>query len=136
MKEKNILTQLDRLFAEKRISEVEPFLQKCIQQAKEEEDKETLLMLYNEMTGYYRSLGRTDEAIAVGRKAEQLIEELDFSYTEFHATTLVNLATAYRAGGEYEEALNIYQKVDHIYDDVLIQPDIKRAGLDSNMSMA
>lgn len=136
MKEKNILTQLDRLFAEKRISEVEPFLQKCIQQAKEEEDKETLLMLYNEMTGYYRSLGRTDEAIAVGRKAEQLIEELDFSYTEFHATTLVNLATAYRAGGEYEEALNIYQKADHIYDDVLIQPDIKRAGLYNNMSMA
>lgn len=136
MKEKNILNQLDRLFAEKRISEVEPFLQKCIQQAKEEEDKETLLMLYNEMTGYYRSLGRTDEAIAVGRKAEQLIEELDFSYTEFHATTLVNLATAYRAGGEYEEALNIYQKADHIYDDVLIQPDIKRAGLYNNMSMA
>lgn len=136
MKEKNILNQLDRLFAEKRISEVEPFLQKCIQQAKEEEDKETLLTLYNELTGYYRSLGRTEEAIVSGREAEKFIEELGFSCTEFHATTLVNLATAYRADGKYEEALNIYQRADEIYDDVLKEPNIKRAGLYNNMSMA
>ena len=136
MNEKNILNQLDRLFAEKRISEVEPFLQKCIEQAKKEEDKETLLSLYNELTGYYRSVGRTEEAIENGGEAEKLIRELNLTNTEFHATTLVNLATAYRSGGQYTEALDIYRKANCIYENVLTQPDIKQAGLYNNMSMA
>ena len=136
MNEKNILNQLDRLFAEKRISEVEPFLQKCTEQAKREENKETLLTLYNELVGYYRSLGRIEEAVANGKNAEKLIKELDLTNTEFHATTLVNLATAYRFGGRYTEALDIYRKANVIYGNIFIQPDIKQAGLYNNMSMA
>lgn len=136
MNEKNILNQLDRLFAEKRILEVEPFLKKCVEQAKEEKDTPMLLTLYNELTGYYRSLGRTEEAVASGREAEKLIEALDVSDTEFHATTLVNLATAYRAGGKYAEALEVYRKANGIYEKTCAKPDIKQAGLYNNMSMA
>lgn len=136
MNEKNILRQLDLLFAEKKIYEVEPFLHNCILQAKQEKDKETLLTLYNELTGYYRSVGRTREAIESGEQADKLIAELDLTGTEFHATTLVNTATAYRAGEHYERALELYQRAEKIYKKVSNYPDIKRAGLYNNMSMA
>lgn len=136
MNEKNILKQLDKLFVDKKISDVEPFLQGSIEIAKEEGDKTTLLMLYNELVGYYRSLGRTKDAVESGKEAEKLIKELEVVGTEFHATTLVNLATAYRSGGQYAQALEIYQKANQIYRDVFTQSDIKQAGLYNNMSMA
>lgn len=136
MNEKNILGQLDRLFQEKRISEVEPFLKGSIEYAKKEDDKQLLLSLYNELTGYYRSVGKTEEAIENGCKAETLIEELELLNTKFHATTLVNLATAYRADGKYEKSLEIYQRAKHIYENVLSQSDVNTAGLYNNMSMA
>lgn len=92
--------------------------------------------MYNELTGYYRSVGRTREAIESGEQADKLIAELDLTGTEFHATTLVNTATAYRAGEHYERALELYQRAEKIYKKVSNYPDIKRAGLYNNMSMA
>ncbi|WP_461815830.1 DUF4125 family protein [Faecalimonas sp.] len=136
MNEKNILGQLDRLFQEKRISEVEPFLTGSIEYAKKEDDKQLLLSLYNELTGYYRSVGKTEEAIKNGRKAEAVIEELELYNTKFHATTLVNLATAYRSAGKHKTSLEIYQKAQCIYENVLTESDVNKAGLYNNMSMA
>ena len=60
MQIQEVLRQLDELFATNQIQEAEQFLTEALVQAKEEESQkkssgEAVLILLNELTGYYRT---------------------------------------------------------------------------------
>ena len=68
MQIQEVLRQLDELFATNQIQEAEQFLTEALMRAKEEERQkkssgEEVLILLNELTGYYRSVGRHEEAV-------------------------------------------------------------------------
>ena len=69
-----------------------------------------MLILLNELTGYYRSVGRHEEAVQNAREALEQIRKLGMSESAEHGTTLVNAATALRAAGQYEAALEAYRR--------------------------
>lgn len=130
-----VIADLDKLFGEKRLKEVEPYLKEAILTAKEEGDKGAVLILLNEQIGYYRSISRNSDSLRAFSEAKECIKEMNLTGTEHEATTLLNGATALRAAGEGKEAMKEYQRVEEIYQTTIPQGDFRFAGLYNNMSI-
>lgn len=141
MQIQEVLRQLDGLFAANQIREAEQLMTEALTQAEEEEQREgtggeAVLILLNELTGYYRSVSRHEEAIQTALQALKQIKQLGMSESAEHGTTLVNAATALRAAGQYEAALEKYQEAERIYTACMPSDDARFAGLYNNMSLA
>ncbi|MFR3366343.1 MAG: tetratricopeptide repeat protein [Gallintestinimicrobium sp.] len=64
-----------------------------------------------------------------------MMEELQLDHTVHFATTLFNVATAYRTAGKYEEALANYRRALEIYQKELPKDDYRLAELYSSISI-
>lgn len=126
---------LDSYFARQEIDKVDPFLVSSLQQAKEEEDYAAYISICNEMIGFYRSISAYEKAYVAAEDVLLLMEELQLDHSEHFATTLLNTATAYRAAGDYAQALRYYRQALQIYDGLLQPDDYRFAGLYNNMSI-
>ena len=126
---------LDSYFAKQELDKVDPFLTASLQQAKEEEDYAAYISICNEMIGFYRSVSAFDKAYVAAEDVLLLMEELQLDHSEHFATTLLNAATAYRAAGDYAQALRYYRQAVQIYDGLLKPDDYRYAGLYNNMSI-
>ncbi|MBP3476572.1 MAG: tetratricopeptide repeat protein [Lachnospiraceae bacterium] len=126
---------LDSYFARQEIDKVDPFLVSSLQQAKEEEDYAAYISICNEMIGFYRSVSAFEKAYVAAEDVLLLMEELQLDHSEHFATTLLNTATAYRAAGDFAQALRYYRQAVQIYDGLLKPDDYRYAGLYNNMSI-
>ena len=126
---------LDSYFARQEIDKVDPFLVSSLQQAQEEEDYAAYISICNEMIGFYRSISAFEKAYVAAEDVLLLMEELQLDHSEHFATTLLNTATAYRAAGDYTQALRYYRQALQIYDGLLQSDDYRFAGLYNNMSI-
>lgn len=135
MRIEDIFTKLDQLFAENAIEQVEPFLQSCLEEAKQKEDFGIYISVGNELIGFYRSISKYEAAFAIAEDVLLLMEELQLEDTEHFATTLLNTATAYRAAGRCKEALIDYKRALQIYENRLPAEDYRFAGLYNNISL-
>lgn len=126
---------LDSYFARQEIDKVDPFLVSSLQQAKKEEDYAAYISICNEMIGFYRSISAFEKAYVAAEDVLLLMEELQLDHSEHFATTLLNTATAYRAAGDYAQALRYYRQALQIYDGLLQPDDYRYAGLYNNMSI-
>ncbi|MCR4619000.1 MAG: DUF4125 family protein [Lachnospiraceae bacterium] len=117
-----ILEAEDNLFNQNRAEEVEELLMGGISVALDEGDGGALLQLLNELIGYYRESSRFEDAYKVADEiksvASRILPEMSVPY----ATSLLNIATAYRTGGRLDDAMAEYKKVEKIYEEVL-EPD-------------
>ena len=130
-----ILTKLDHYYKEDQLTEVEPFLLSCLEDAKKEQEYGIYISVGNELLGFYRSIGQFEAAFAVGEDVLLLMEELQLDHTVHFATTLFNVATAYRTAGKYEEALTNYRRALEIYQKELPKDDYRLAELYSSISI-
>lgn len=135
MEVNEIFEQLDLLFKNNQIDEVEPFLLKCLEQAKEEENYGIYISICNELIGFYRSVSQFKKAFDVSEDVLLLMEELQLENTEHFATTMLNVATAYRANHQNEVAFTYYQRALQIYEKLLKPNDYRFASLYNNMSI-
>lgn len=126
---------LDSYFTNNQIEQVDPFLVASLEQAKDEQDYGAYISVCNEMIGFYRSISAFEKAYIAAEDVLLLMEELNMDNTEHFATTLLNAATAYRAAGDYANALRYYRQALQIYDGVLEPQDYRYAGLYNNMSI-
>ena len=131
----NVLKELDQLFASKEIQKVEPFLLQKMDQAKEEQDQQSLITLLNESIGFYRDTSQYEKAISCCIEVKDVLHELDMEGTIPYATTLLNIANAYRAAGKLEDSLTAYTHVFEIYDQQLDSSDFRYASLWNNLSL-
>lgn len=135
MKTEEVLKQLDALFLNKQIDIVEPFLQEQLKTAMEEEDTSRVITIVNELIGFYRSMQEHEKSLFY---CEQIITFLNMCGLEGtipYATTLLNVATAYRGAGKLEEAIEHYNTVEKIYDLELEKLDYRYAGLYNNKAL-
>ncbi len=130
-----VMTELDALFTQERISEVPQFLEEHIEQARAAGEQDIMLTLYNECIGFYRETGQYDKSIENCDKAIALMEEMGLNGTMPYATTLLNIANAQRAAGHLQESLEFYNKVRPIYAARLKEDDMYFAGLYNNLSL-
>lgn len=130
-----IYQELDSLFAANQLEKVEPFLISCLEQAKEEQAYGIYISVGNEMIGFYRSVSWFEKAFNISEDVLLLMEEMQLEDTEHFATTLLNVATAYRAAGRTAESYQYYMRALMIYEKKLPADDYRFAGLYNNMSI-
>lgn len=130
-----VISELDALYDEEKTGQIGAFLEEHIALAAAEQDNEALLMLYNEAVGFFRETGEYDKAVSNCYKAAELIDAMNLQGTIPYATTLLNVANAYRAAGLLQESLEYYNRVLPIYNAQLEPDDMYYAGLYNNMSL-
>lgn len=131
----SILNQVDIFFEENRGEEAEKLMREAVAQAVQEQDDNSLLQLLNELVGYYREAGQAENSFRMAEQAIAQAQRMGLSGTVPYATTLLNAANAYRAGGKLQESLETYRKVQEIYDGRLEKDHIFMAGLQNNLSL-
>ncbi len=127
--------KLDELFATGRVNEVEEYLLNGIRDGKSRGDTSLLLLAHNELVGYYRSVGKFDEALSHADCALKILKDNGLYGTLHYATTLLNTATAMRGKKMYEDSLRLYQEALDIFENQLDENDYRIAGLYNNMSI-
>lgn len=130
-----VLEELDGLFAQKRISEVEGFLLGKLKDAEEVDDITSIITLVNELIGFYRASSRFNDSIVYCDYIISVMEDVGLKRTIHYATTLLNVATAYRAAGKLEQSLEFYDEVLELYNENLNKNDLRFASLYNNMSL-
>ena len=93
------------------------------------------MQLLNELLGYYRETSRYEEAYLLGERAIAQAERMGLKGTIPYATTLLNVANVYRAGGRLEDSLKTYLQVQEIYRQQLSPDNMFVAGLQNNLSL-
>lgn len=130
-----VLEELDGLFEQHKIEEVEPFLMRKIDEASGEGDTASMITLLNEIIGHYRELGEFEKSISCCRQLLLLVEQAGLKGTVAYATTLLNIANACRAAGLLRESMIYYQEVKRIYENEITPSDFRYASLYNNMSL-
>lgn len=130
-----ILKKVDEYYGSGQGPEAEKLMQEAIMEAVSEKDDEGLLQLLNELLGYYRESGQADNSFAIAGQCIALAEQMQLQGTVPYATTLINVANAYRAGGRLEDSLELYLKVREILPQVAAPDDMLVASLENNLSL-
>lgn len=127
---------LDRLSKETNPKVLEDFLIDSLKEAKHDKQLDCVLIICNELGGFYRTMGRYAEAVPVYHEAIETIKKLGQFGSENHATTLINQATNYAFWGQHEDALDIFDTARRMLEDLGIVNDFRIASLHNNMSIA
>lgn len=135
MNTQKILEELDQLFEQKKIAEVEPYLLNKMVEAKREGDIQSTITLLNEAIGYYRDISEYDKALSCCSEVQEMLEKLGMQGTIPYATTMLNVANAHRAAGNVEASMSAYAKVFAIYEQCIESTDFRYASLFNNLSL-
>lgn len=130
-----ILQQVDEYYEKSQGPEAEKLMRESIALAMEEQDHESLLQLLNELLGYYRETSQVESSFAIAGQAVALAKKMGLEQTLPYATTLLNVANAYRAGGRLADSENCYLEVRKIYDKILASDNMLVASLENNISL-
>lgn len=130
-----ILAKVDAFFEENKGEDAKQLMLDSIAQAIQEQDDNILLQLLNELLGYYRETSQVEEAARIAEQAIAQAERMGLQGTVPYATTLLNVANAYRAGGRYQESLRYYLEVKKLYDELFDSDNMFIAGLQNNLSL-
>lgn len=130
-----VLGQLDELFANHQVDQVEDFLKEKIEEAADEGDRGAVITLMNEIIGHFRETGEFDKSVEYCGQVLMLMQKMGLEGTVAYATTLLNVANAYRAAGLLRESMSAYQTVKNIYEGNLAYNDFRYASLYNNMSL-
>ena len=130
-----ILQQVDELYEQNKGPEAEKVMQSGIAQAAKEGDNGALLQLLNELLGYYRETSQVENSYAIAAQAMYLAGQMGPKDSIPYATTLLNVANAYRAGGRLGESLELYLQVRGIYERTLSKDNMLIASFENNLSL-
>lgn len=135
MDSKAFIEKLDSLFSNKHREKVEPFLLESLKQARAEGDDATELTILNEMIGFYRDAGLVEKDMHAVDDCKALLEKMELEGTIEYATSMQNIANAYRAAGKFDDALAAFDQVFEIYDEKLEPIDYNMASLHNNVAL-
>ncbi len=130
-----ILAQVDALYEENRGEEAERLMLRSIEEAISLGDDGARLQLLNELLGYYRETSQNDRVFQTAAEAIGHAKDMGLEGTVPYATTLLNVATAYRACGRLQESKDYYAQVQEIYDSQLEPDSMLMAGLRNNIAL-
>lgn len=127
--------ELDCLFEQGAMEQVEPCFQKYLQMAEQQQDIGARITILNEMMGFYRETSQYDKAKECIRVVLELIDQAGLTDSMPHATTLLNSANALRAAGELETAMKYYNQVFALFEGQVPQTDFRYAELYNNVAL-
>ncbi len=116
--------QVDTFFAQNKGADAEALLKQSIVWTVREEDDNALLTLLNELIGYYRETSQMEASFHLAEQAITLMDQMGIKGTIPYATTLLNVANAYRAGGRLDDSLRCYERTTEVYKRLLDPKDM------------
>ena len=134
--EQRVIAKLDEYLGKNDYVSAEKHLLFWLMEADAGNDDGGLLMIRNELMGLYRKLGRKEKALENADIALDLIVRLNFQSSISGATTMVNVATVYKAFGKAEQSIEIFERAKTVYEKFLKADDGRLGGLYNNMALA
>ncbi len=133
MNQDEFYTELDKLFKKNRSDEVPAYLEDYLKRSKE--DKPALVMIYNEMMGYYREKSEYDKALSAARESERLMEELEYTVNGDYAALMLNIGGVYRAINDFDNADTYYERAYECYRKLYSPDDYQLAEYYNNAAL-
>ena len=130
-----ILNKLDTLVEGRNYEGAKELLKYWLDDAKKNADEKAALYLYNESMGLYRKAGEKETAVSSAECALHLLERLGMENTITAATTYINAGTVFKAFGDAERGLPLFEKAKEIYESRLGENDTRLGGLYNNMGL-
>lgn len=131
----NFINELDNLYNEKRLNNVEPFFCRSMEQAMKEEDYSAQFTILNEMMGFFRDTSQYKKSIKSCNDCLLLMKKMGIEGTVDYATSLQNIANAHRAAGMLRESLDYYNQAIRIYENNISANDYRYASINNNMAL-
>ena len=131
----SVINEYDGMFGVREPREILSYLMQKIDMSREEKDVASEIILLNETIGFCRDAFFKEEGVRYARELEHLMNELDFGGRIEYATTMLNLANAYRGFGMYEESSKRYDVCEELYLRMLPEGDFLFAGLYNNRGL-
>ena len=135
MNPEKILSDYDAMFGRYTLDEIEQYLLKNINEAKQKKEQQILVTLLNEMIGFCRDTTQKEKALNYCGELNELLISLELQGSIPYATSLLNIANAFRAFGIYKEALLLFEKVEDIYKQKIGNTDFMYASLYNNWAL-
>lgn len=130
-----VLTEYDNMFGVKELGEIEAFLVEQIDKAYAEPDYYSAVTLLNEIIGFCRDTSQNEKGLKYCEQDLKLMQEMGLEGSVEYATSLLNVANAYRAFGKWEDSLALYQQTREIYEEKLPAGKFNYASLYNNWSL-
>lgn len=130
-----IMDEIDVLYSAQKVEEVEALLLEKIQLLKENHEIYPAISLLNELLGIYREKGDCERGSATCQEVLGLFQQEKLPLDGNYGTTLLNVATAHRAFGNYALSKQYYETCNEIFFQHLKQNDYRYASLYNNMSL-
>ena len=130
-----VLAEYDNLFGNTSLTEIEAYLSQKINEATVEQDDASNVTLLNEMIGLCRDTSQKDKALMYCKQLKGLLKRMNLEGTMHYATSMQNIANAYRAFGLFEEAEEAFQTIEKIYGTCLDKGDYLWASLYNNWGL-
>lgn len=130
-----VLTEYDNMFGVKGLDEIEAFLVEQIDKAYAEPDYYSAVTLLNEIIGFCRDTSQNEKGLKYCEQDLELMREMGLEGSVEYATSLLNVANAYRAFGKWEDSLTLYQQTQEIYQKKLPAGEFNYASLYNNWSL-
>lgn len=135
MNTEEIFAEIDRLYSENQTAKVEEYIIEKLGEAAKEGEENVMIQLLNELIGHYRETSEFDKLDTFAQKLLDILENSSIKGSLAHATSLLNVANAYRAAGRLKESNKLYQEVKTYYDANVPSDSMLYASLLNNMSL-
>ena len=130
-----VLMEYDGMFGNRSLADIDRFLEDKIEEANREQDYYSLVSLLNEHMSFCRDTSQKEKGLIRCGQVISLMESLGLKGTVDYATSLINVANAYRAFGEHELSLKLFAEVEQIYNESLKPGEYNFASLYNNWSL-
>ncbi|MCF0229498.1 MAG: tetratricopeptide repeat protein [Parasporobacterium sp.] len=130
-----VLGKLDEYLGKNDYPAAERHLKYWLMEAETGNDKRGMLTVSNEMIGLYRKAGREQECMEAAESVRNLLSDPDLDEEVTRGTSLINIATGYKAFGKTAEALPLYEEAMELYEKNLKERDSRLGGLYNNMAI-
>lgn len=133
--QRRIQEKLDEYMEKRDFRGAERHLLYWQEEARQGRDLQGQLLVCNELIGFYRKTGCRDKAFSSCDEARHLLDVLAFRDNLSAGTTYVNMATAYSAFEDDEQALDLFDKAKAIYESLTNTRPELLGGLYNNMGL-
>lgn len=130
-----ILAEYDSMFGRCELADIEAFLQNNIEKASVTDDYGAMITLLNEIIGFCRDTTQRDKALGYCDTLLDVMNQIKLQGRVEYATSLLNIANAYRAFGLCKESVDLYQQVYENYKIHVKANDFAYASLYNNWSL-
>ena len=132
---RRVMDKLDEYFGKNDYSGAERHLLYWKSEAETGFDERGKFSVLNELLGLYRKTGQKEKAFLTVDETMQVISALDNGESVSAATAYLNAATVFKAFGEPQKSLALFEKATEIYEKELKEGDGRLGGLYNNYAL-